>query len=268
DETACPYGTPSCVTCNKTCDGGLQLTGPYCGDHHVDSMYEECDDPSLDAGGVCPYGEVCTNMCVSCKKIPIVVGPPCGDGLINNPDGGERCDDGNTASCGSCNKQCTANRLASAGGTITAVSGNQIRAGETFKLDNGRAMVQVFEFTPDGDGGTASGNVLIIAPPVPENADVVADNIILAIKSTGLGIDAGYTNCGSPSSSCTVILSNLQPGIDGNKPITTTPANPQWSASGMTGGAGYDCQEGVGCASDQDCLSTLTCQGPVGAKTC
>jgi cysteine-rich repeat protein len=51
-ETSCPYGTPSCMSCNATCTAILPLTGPYCGDGMV-SGGEVCDDGNTSACGTC-----------------------------------------------------------------------------------------------------------------------------------------------------------------------------------------------------------------------
>ncbi|HVG58427.1 MAG TPA: hypothetical protein VNA24_07710 [Hyalangium sp.] len=52
DETACPYGTEACTSCNATCTGRLELTGLYCGDGIV-SLSERCDDGNTSACGTC-----------------------------------------------------------------------------------------------------------------------------------------------------------------------------------------------------------------------
>ncbi|HLM43180.1 MAG TPA: hypothetical protein VK458_04895, partial [Myxococcaceae bacterium] len=55
-ESACPYGTPSCMNCNATCTAVLGLTGPYCGDG-LTSSGEVCDDGNTSACGTC--GAMC-----------------------------------------------------------------------------------------------------------------------------------------------------------------------------------------------------------------
>ncbi len=52
DETACPYGTANCTSCNATCTGRLELTGLYCGDGVV-SQSEACDDGNTSTCGTC-----------------------------------------------------------------------------------------------------------------------------------------------------------------------------------------------------------------------
>ncbi len=52
DETACPYGTANCTSCNATCTGRLDLTGLYCGDGVV-SQSEVCDDGNTSPCGTC-----------------------------------------------------------------------------------------------------------------------------------------------------------------------------------------------------------------------
>ncbi len=51
-ESACPYGTPSCVNCDATCTSVLNLVGPYCGDG-LTSSGEVCDDGNTSACGTC-----------------------------------------------------------------------------------------------------------------------------------------------------------------------------------------------------------------------
>lgn len=48
-ETECPYGMPTCLACDATCEEILELAGPFCGDGIV-SGPEACDARS---GGLC-----------------------------------------------------------------------------------------------------------------------------------------------------------------------------------------------------------------------
>lgn len=59
DETACPYGTANCTSCNATCTGRLDLTGLYCGDGVV-SLGETCDDGNNSPCGTC--NETCARV--------------------------------------------------------------------------------------------------------------------------------------------------------------------------------------------------------------
>ncbi|WP_375770443.1 hypothetical protein NR798_05985 [Archangium gephyra] len=114
-ETSCPYGQPSCTTCNATCTTVLNLSGPYCGDRAKNGA-EVCDDGNTVTETSCPYGQAsCTSCNASCTAALPLTGPYCGDATKN---GAEACDDGNTvtetscpygqASCTSCNASCTA----------------------------------------------------------------------------------------------------------------------------------------------------------------
>lgn len=51
-ETECPYGTPTCVACDATCEEELELVGAYCGDGIV-SHGEACDSRSGGTCGAC-----------------------------------------------------------------------------------------------------------------------------------------------------------------------------------------------------------------------
>lgn len=42
-ESECPYGSPTCRTCNFNCTGEVILTGPFCGDGTVQAPPEECE---------------------------------------------------------------------------------------------------------------------------------------------------------------------------------------------------------------------------------
>ncbi|HVE81472.1 MAG TPA: DUF4215 domain-containing protein, partial [Myxococcales bacterium] len=124
DETSCPYGNPTCDTCNSTCSGGLSLTGPYCGDGNKDDAGAEvCDDGNAVNETGCSYGtRTCTGCRADCRAVLNLVGPYCGDGDGGfnhgvDTDAGELCDDGNTVdetacpygvpACDTCNSTCS-----------------------------------------------------------------------------------------------------------------------------------------------------------------
>jgi fibro-slime domain-containing protein len=66
--------------------------GPYCGDGVVQSQFEECDDAKLDGS----YG--------GCE-VNCVLGPRCGDGTVQKA-GAESCDDGNRKNLDGCSATC------------------------------------------------------------------------------------------------------------------------------------------------------------------
>lgn len=52
-ELECPYGVPTCLLCDATCEEVLELIGPFCGDGIVTPGEEECDSRSAGACGAC-----------------------------------------------------------------------------------------------------------------------------------------------------------------------------------------------------------------------
>ena len=67
DETACPYGTLSCLGCSADCAHVLSLSGPHCGDGTVDAgSGEACDDGNNVSGdgcrGDCSKVEACNDF--------------------------------------------------------------------------------------------------------------------------------------------------------------------------------------------------------------
>jgi cysteine-rich repeat protein len=69
-ETACPYGTATCMRCNADCTMALSLTGDVCGDGRVNGM-EECDDGFAFSGDGC--SATCTReMGAACAGTPSV----------------------------------------------------------------------------------------------------------------------------------------------------------------------------------------------------
>jgi cysteine-rich repeat protein len=53
NETECPYGMATCVSCNADCNGTLPLVGKRCGDGMIDATHEVCDDGNADDCGSC-----------------------------------------------------------------------------------------------------------------------------------------------------------------------------------------------------------------------
>jgi fibro-slime domain-containing protein len=78
------------------CSSDCKLRGPHCGDGHVDTPQEECDD-GVNLSVYDFNGRGCAPGCVK--------PPHCGDGKIQAPY--EQCDDGtNTSTYGGCNSSC------------------------------------------------------------------------------------------------------------------------------------------------------------------
>ena len=54
-EAECPYGSPTCTTCNATCSATLKLTGSYCGDSNIDTSHKEQCDFGAEGTWSSPY---------------------------------------------------------------------------------------------------------------------------------------------------------------------------------------------------------------------
>lgn len=69
NETSCPYGSPTCQTCNSTCSGLLSPDGGgYCGDGLTQPSHEQCDDGNaLDCG-------LCSSSCGQLRQITRATG--------------------------------------------------------------------------------------------------------------------------------------------------------------------------------------------------
>jgi cysteine-rich repeat protein len=126
-ETCDDGNTAACGSCNADCSG--TLTFPGC------------------AGGTgCVTGADCASgTCVTIGGRRVCTSQ-CGNGWV---EGSEACDDGNTASCGSCNSNCTA-----AQGTITACA-NGIGCHQGSDCASGSCV--------NGHCGTACGNGVLEA---------------------------------------------------------------------------------------------------------
>jgi len=105
------------------CDPGSAV----CGDGVFVSTCERCDDGAANSDAT---PDACRTDCTR---------PRCGDGVV---DGGEACDDGNTASCDGCSAHCTVEVGLTCGDGVTAPAG----CGET--CDDGNGIV--------GDGCSAA----------------------------------------------------------------------------------------------------------------
>jgi cysteine-rich repeat protein len=243
------------------------LSGPYCGDNMIQGDAGEICDDSTRGQTNCPYGMASCTLCgVDCKSRINAVGPYCGDGIVNGGGGvSEACDDGNTSSCGTCSLNCQQDQLAAATGSITTVSGVNLKNGETFTLNDG-PILKTFDFVKSGGGVPG-----LIHIPVAdtENAATVAGKIVNQITNAGLRISASI-GCApaSPDPLCLISLENTRLGSQGNRNIIESVADPAFTTTGMGGGGGYDCPVNTGCTLNADCNASLglTCKN--NPRTC
>jgi cysteine-rich repeat protein len=233
-------GVADTATCNgKSAPAGVACHAPACGDGYVNpAAGETCDTGGADTaacnGSAAPAGARCRAT-------------RCGDGYVN-PAAGETCDDGNNSACGTCNATCAVLQTAApATGTINAIPASQLVSGETFTISDGIHAPVVFEFTQGS--ATTPGHVAISTTGLT-TATLVAMKIVAAIDANGVAVASVDT---AVPSRVDVVAS--RPGVAGNVPITETVSSPMFQVMGMSGGVGYDCAAGVGCAVDADCLS-------------
>lgn len=212
-----------------------------CGDDIV-STSETCDDHPGEVT-VCDYGTASCMVCdVTCHLVP-ATGNVCGDRVIATPD--EVCDDGNTSACGTCDPTCRVRASAFATGSIVAVAGAALNAGETFTLNDGRHPAVIFEFTTTT---AATGHVGVTFSAASTGAQV-ATAMAVAINAVVL-LDINAT-----SSGVVVTVTNAFKTSNGNQAIPETVGDPGFVGMPMTGGAGGNCAGGVGCATNEDCSS-------------
>lgn len=170
----------------------------------------------------------------------------CGNGVMES---GEACDDGNTASCGTCSADCSAPRSIPAGedASITIGAGTNIADGDTFTISDGANTV-VFEFECDPVGncpgavdGVASGNV-----EVPFNATYF----------DGMTDEAEYRDLIMDAIDSSVLATNPTDGGDapavvalsGVETLTDTVGAPTFVPA-------VRCRANRGCSGDNVCLS-------------
>jgi cysteine-rich repeat protein len=242
-----------------------------CGDGFINAATETCDDGAALNGSVCPYGTPSCSPCAAdCKSRPTLTGAYCGDG-IPQADAGELCDDGNAAACGTCSADCRgAQPLAAAAGRLVAVKPSTLGLDEYFVLDDGANPPVSFQFDLGGvTPPVRPGRVPVDATPTFQDggartADDLAGSIAASIVLVGPTLNLSAV--AGPDGG--VALTNKASGGFGNRPILTSPA-PAWQVTGMAGGGGKDCAQGVGCRSDADCQGLLTCKPPAGTvRTC
>ena len=170
----------------------------------------------------------------------------CGNGVMET---GEACDDGNTATCGTCSPDCSVARVIPTGsdGSLTIGTGTNIADGDTITIGDGtNTAVLEFECDPIGDcpgaaDGVASGNIEVTFNAT--NFDGLTDEVeyrdilIAAIDAAGLTADASDGG----SSPATVTL-------DGAVTLSDTVGAPTFVSA-------VRCQANRGCSGDNVCLS-------------
>jgi cysteine-rich repeat protein len=265
----CAYGDFACLSpaastvCDLTCNDHVpntpQPNGEFCGDNVRQTQFNEQCDPG--GGLLTPADQA------SCDKDCSL--PACGDGHRNTA-ALEACDDGNTNACGSCSATCGAvNPSTNGTGSIlltdptpggTSGLAVNIRDGDTFRLNDGVNPTITFEFDTGGVLNDLTHQAIAFTDTDDNNT--IATSISTAINSNLILLDitAEFSD-GAPS----VLLNNDNPGKRGNKPIIVHEESGSSLAlfiSGMSGAVGGDCDPGIGCMKDEDCLSG-TCVGKI-----
>ncbi|MBX3247935.1 MAG: hypothetical protein KF901_12215 [Myxococcales bacterium] len=176
-ETACPYGEATCTLCNADCSMELELMGGVCGDGTVDTPDEQCDEGDTPRTA-CDYGTMtCTGCNTDCEEIELM-GPYCGDSIVQEAEG-EECDPpGET-----CSATCQ-----------TIAPGEDGGVGDA-GVDGGPM-----------DGGVEEDAGVDEDASVPADASVPPDAAITTDASTpadgGVGVDAGGTEEDSGGCGC------------------------------------------------------------------
>ncbi len=227
NETACPYGTKTCTSCNASCTATLNLVGPYCGDGVVQaSDHEICDDKNnvtetdADCSG---YNQVCTTCKSDCLAAFTIKGPRCGDGIVQREH--EQCDDGNTNNNDACLNTCVPTLVISAGGYHTCAlwrgdhkaakcwgwgMHGQLGYGTTENVGDGVKGMATVAGIPFIDFG-ANNFPTAIAAGKSHTCALLNQG---RVKCWGLG-DAGQLGQGNTS--------NIGDGVEGHQSIAETP---------------------------------------------
>lgn len=260
-ETSCDYAQDKqqCTRCSEDCQKVLHLTGPYCGDGTTNGP-EKCDDGNQETESNCPYGTPsCTRCDATCGRVLSLKGQFCGDGTINGSgDDAEACDDGNSDSCGTCDSTCKVEKRAAAHGSITVKAASSIVDGDHFTLRDGPDRSPVtFEFNHND---LTNSNVLIRLVD-GETTSAVASRIAVAINSKGddLRIVAHTTASTQDPPVIIVTLDHESIGEFGNQTIDTNIPGSYLLITGMEGGLGANCDQGMGCTKDEDCKPNSVC---------
>ncbi|MFT3697897.1 MAG: DUF4215 domain-containing protein [Kofleriaceae bacterium] len=239
------------VEYGEICDDGNDIATDGCTNSCVPEMCgdgivasdEDCDDPSQATN--CPYGVASCMICDATCHFVDATGNVCGDGVVAAPD--EVCDDGNTDACGTCDATCRVFASSAATGSIIAVAGTNLE-GKTFTLNDGRHAQTIFEF--DTNASVTAGNVAVTITAV-STADQVATAMIGAINGVGGNLDIQAATGGG----ALVTLVDQVKTVLANKPIAKTVADVDFVVVGMSGGAGGNCANGMGCVTADDCTS-------------
>lgn len=242
--------TNACVT-NVCGDGIRQVRG---------SRVEGCDLGSGNvaslAGLSCGYGQTCT-FCleVSCA-VATIVGPHCGDGIVQSSHG-EQCDDARSAACKTC-QACRHVAPRAAQGSIDVVNAASIVAGDTITIDDGTSQA-VLEFS-DSQGvcTTPSAHCIDIGVAQISN-DLVATRIRTVMSTTSWTSSVTPSWFGNPVSlvqGLSGLFYDIAITVHGGS-VAVSPASGAVVVHGMGGGAG--CLAGDACASDDDCVWPLQC---------
>jgi cysteine-rich repeat protein len=239
-------------TANVCGDGIPQLGG---------SRVEECDRGGANvasiAGRTCGYGQTCT-FClqVSCTEAT-VVGPRCGDGVVQGSHG-EKCDDARSAACGTCDASCQRVWPRPAQGSFDVVNAASIVAGDTITIDDGASQA-VLEFSDSLGRCTTTGVRCVDMQPATDNGAAAAQ------IRTAMSAVNGWTSKVAPSGTGNpVSLVQARAGVSYNiaiavhgSSVAVSPADGAAVVHGMSGGVG--CLAGDACASSNDCVWPLSC---------
>jgi hypothetical protein len=208
---------------------------------------EVCDDGNVINETECPYGDgECTGCSADCSAELPLTGPFCGDGLSTCP---EHCDDGNNLSCGTCSANCSTLQSAHATGLIVAVVASSIVDTDGFTIDDGLGTTASFEF--DSDDDVVPGHLPILLSG-SESSSIVATRIRNAIETSDLQIDA-------TTQGALVFLVHQFATSLGNQTMLESVNDEGFLVMGMASGAGGDCEDGVRCSTNDDCVPGLVC---------
>jgi cysteine-rich repeat protein len=238
-----------------------------CGDGHVFTGVEQCDD------GNTTQGDTCENDCTlpKCGNGIKDTGEACDDGNKLNGDGcendcttgtcgngfidpGEECDDGAANGCGACATGCGQITIGNATGLIFAPSGSELAAAAT------GMMTVSFVVSDDYNGATAVDPVtFVFATPTAGQVQVaftMADPMATVAMNIATAINTNKWEISAVAVNNVVVLTNTRTSSRGNGAITVTAGGTSLSSSGtMAGGKGGDCTVATVCTTDADCMS-------------
>ncbi|HSP77409.1 MAG TPA: hypothetical protein VLQ93_02680, partial [Myxococcaceae bacterium] len=119
--------------------------------------------------------------------------------------------------------------------------------GRTLEIRDGINTTVIFEFDDHGVWTSGRTPIDISAAPTANDVAVVTASVI---NGVGAALEITATSAGN-----VVTLTHDRPGTFGNQSLATS--TNRLTLSNMSGGAGYDCAEGVACTQDADCSYTL-----------